>query len=108
MDLSGLPNHRSKIRSYSFLGKDGSLWFCVNSRDPNNLTIKEPMLSAHDWRTSELPGPYQTLCFIQLDRSTHYGKKTHNGRLKYQTMHFPTIFQGCVNKTLAEKFDVFV
>ena len=64
MDLSGLPSHRLKIRSYSFLRKDGSFWFCVNFRDPNNLTIKEPMLSAHDWQTFELPGLYQTLYFI--------------------------------------------
>ena len=30
------------------LRKDGSLWLCVNSRDPNNLTIREPMLTAFE------------------------------------------------------------
>ena len=28
--------------------KDGSFWLCVNSRGPNNLAIREPMLIAFE------------------------------------------------------------
>ena len=45
MELSGLPYGNPIL----FLSKKvGSLWLCVNSRDPNNLTIKEPMLIAFE------------------------------------------------------------
>ena len=44
MVLSGFPSRRSEIRSYSFLRKTEIVWVCVNSCDPNNLTIREPML----------------------------------------------------------------
>ena len=69
-------------------------------------------------QTSELLRPYQTLCFIQLDRSAHHGKKTcegnnlktafrtRNGCLKYQTMRLPANIPGYVNKTLAKKLDI--
>ena len=80
------------------------------------LIALEPMLSAHDWQTSRSPGPYQTLCFIQLDRTdAHHGKKTcegnklktafrtRNGCLKYQTMRFPTTFLHYVNKTFTQE-----
>ena len=113
MDPAGLPCHRSEIRSCSFLRKTETVWVCVNSRDSNNLAIREPRLIAfepmpiaHDLRTiCGSPGPYQTLCFIQLDWSAHHGKKTRegnklktafrtcNGRLEYQTMRLPATFQ---------------
>ena len=69
-------------------------------------TAGAPMLIAHEWRTfCGLPGPYQALCFIQLDRSAHHVKKTcegnklktafrtRNGRLEYQTMRLSATFQ---------------
>ena len=40
-------------------------------------TAGAPMLIAHDWQTlCGSPGPYQTLCFIQLDWSAHHEKNT--------------------------------
>ena len=51
MDLAGLLCHRSEIRSYSFLRKTETVWVCINSRDPNNLNIREPMpiKAANHW-----------------------------------------------------------
>ena len=65
-----------------------------------------PILIVYNWQIFKSPGLYWMLCFIQLDWSAHYGKKicesknlktifwTHNGQLKYQTIHIPILFSG--------------
>ena len=91
---------------------------CVDSRNPNNLTIKEPMLialepmlSAHDRRISGLPGPCQTKEYHWINTCENNKLKTafrtRNGRLEYQTIDLLTVLSG-LNKTLAEKLVVFV
>ena len=103
---------------------DGSLRLCVDYQGLNHLTIK-------NWYSLPLVGESldrlsQAQQFIQLDLTNAYywirirkgdewktAFRTRYGHFEYQVIPFklinaPAIFQGYINKILAEKLDVFV
>ena len=103
---------------------DGSLRLCVDYQGLNNLTIK-------NWYPLPLIGKLldqlgRVRQFTQLDLTNAYHQmrireenkwktafRTRYGHFKYQVMPFrwtnaPAMFQGYINKILAEKLDVFV
>ena len=104
--------------------KDGSLQLCVDYRGLNNLTIKNryplPLIG------ESLDRLGRAKRFTQLDLTNTYHQmqiregdkwkmafRTRYSHFEYQVMPFglsnaPAIFQGYVNKILAEKLDVFV
>ena len=103
---------------------DGSLRLCVDYRGLNNLTIKNryplPLIGesldrlgrAKQFTQLDLTNAYHWMRICEGDKwKTAF--KTRYGHFKYQVMSFslsniPAIFQGYVNKILAEKLDIFV
>ncbi len=103
---------------------DNSLRLCFNYRGLNNLTIKNryPLLLINE----SLNRQSRAQRFTQLDLTSAYHRmsikegdewktsfRTRYGHFEYQVMPFglfnaPASFQGYVNKTLAEKLDIFV
>ncbi len=103
---------------------DGSLRLCVDYQGLNNLTIKNryplPLVG------ESLDRLGQVRRFTQLDLTNAYHQmriregdelktvfRTRYGHFEYQVMPFgltnvPAMFQGYINKILAEKLDVFV
>ena len=103
---------------------DGSLHLCVDYRGFNNITIKNryplPLIG------ESLDRLGRAKRFTQLDLTNAYHRmriregdewktafRTRYGHFEYQVMPFglsnaPAIFQGYVNKILAEKLDIFV
>ena len=117
---------KSPAGAYILLDKklDGSLRLCVDYQSLNNLTIKNwyplflvgKLLDQQNWAPR----------FTQLDLTIAYHQmrirernkwktafKTCYGHFVYQVMpcrltNAPAMFQGYINKLLAEKLDVFV
>ena len=103
---------------------DGSLRLCIDYRGFNNITIKNWYPLSLISKSLDRLGRARR--FIQLDFTNAYYRmrireddewktafQTRYGHFEYQAMSFsffnaPAIFQGYINKILAEKLDVFV
>ena len=103
---------------------DGSFRLCVDYRGLNNLTIKNQYPLPLVGESLDRLGRARR--FTQLDLTSAYHRmriregdewktafRTRYGHFEYQVMPFgltnaPAIFQGYINKILAEKLDIFV